>query len=108
MEVDRCLAILTITEAARHVHDLLNSAGELLTHGVGQLSLVVSQGDIDMSADGPCGLEEWFQATVGRLEAPPSLSAKLTPILLIALIARWVRFWAFSENSLGMKWSRRW
>ena len=79
MAVDLCLAIPTIAEVASPVLDLLNPSGEPLAHGVGQPLLVVGQDDIHMSANGGlCSLADRSQSTVGRPEAPPSLSANLT------------------------------
>ena len=51
MEVDGCLEILEVAEAAGHALDLLNLAVESLAHGVGHRMLVVGQDVLDVSTD---------------------------------------------------------
>jgi hypothetical protein len=52
VEVDRCLEVLHVPEAAGHALDLLNLAVEPLAHRVGHRMLVVGQDVIDVPADG--------------------------------------------------------
>ena len=64
MEVDGCLEVRDVPEAARHALDLLNLDVESLTHRVGHRMLVVGQDVVDVPADRLRRLADRFQPTV--------------------------------------------
>src|SRR3990172_3344852 len=71
VEVDGCLEILEVPEAAGHALDLLNLAIESLAHRVGHRMLVVGQDVVDVPVDRPGRLANRLQPAVRRPEVPP-------------------------------------